>query len=192
MKINKKKLKAFAKSLLSGETYYSIIFYIILFYLLFVFVAIPAVYAFSPVSYISAVISPSMEHISPEIQITYNQWLSQNGFNSSVVSSWPFQNGINIGDLVIAYKASPSQIKVGDIIIYTATYEGETEQIIHRVINETDINGSYYYTTKGDANPASLPFEIKIPYDKVIGVVGTDIPYLGYPRYLLYALGNLI
>ncbi len=192
MKNKRDKIKVLLKDLFSGEKYYSIILYIVIIYLLFVYVALPSIYAFTPISYISAVVSPSMEHIQPGIQITYNAWLSEHGFNSSVVSSWPFQNGINIGDLVIAYKATPAQIKVGDVIIYTATYEGVTEQIIHRVINETYINGTFYYTTKGDANDESLPFEINIPYNKIIGVVGTDIPYLGYPRYLLYALGNLI
>ena len=190
--MSKTRLKKVFVDLLSGEKYYSILFYLILFYLLFTYVAIPAVYAVSPVSYISAVISPSMEHFQPGIQLTYNEWLLQHGFNSSVTNSWPFQNGINIGTLVVAYKVPPSDIHVGDVIIYRATYQGVTEDVIHRVINETEINGTYYYTTKGDANYASLPFEINIPYSNVVGEVNSAIPYLGYPRYLLYVIGNLI
>ncbi len=192
MKKKRSKIKALLKDLFSGEKYYSIILYIVIIYLLFVYVALPSVYAFTPVSYISAVVSGSMEHNGPTIQLTYYEWLTQNGFNSSVTSAWPFQNGINIGSLVIAYKVPANQIKVGDIIIYTATYEGITEQIIHRVINETIVNDTYYYTTKGDANPASLPFEIDIPYSAVIGEVETVMPYLGYPKYILYSIGSLI
>ncbi len=200
---NKNKVKILLKNLFSGEKYYSIILYIILVYLLFVYVALPSVYAFTPVSYISAVVSGSMEHNAPTIQLTYNDWLVQNGFNSSVTSSWPFQNGINVGSLTVAYKVPADQIKIGDVIIYTPnSYTappgsicpsvGPTVQIIHRVINETIINGTYYYTTKGDANPLSCPFEIDVPYSAVIGEVETVIPYLGYPRYILYSIGNLI
>jgi signal peptidase I len=186
------KHKPFIKSIFSGNTYYSIIFYIVLFYLLFVFVALPAVYAFSPISYISAVVSSSMDHSSSTIQLTYNDWLVQNGFNSSVTNAWPFSNGISLGSLVIVYKVNANQIKIGDVIVYNANYQGTTEQIIHRVINETEINGTYYYTTKGDANPVSLPFEINVPYSSVIGEAGYSIPYLGYPKYILYTIGNSI
>lgn len=192
MKISKKKLKAILKELLFGEKYYSIIFYLIVFYIVFSYLALPAIYAFSPVSYISSVVSGSMEHLQPTIQMTYYDWLSQHGFNSSITVNWPFADGIDIGSLVVAYKVPQDKIKVGDVIIYRATYNGVTEEVIHRVINETVINGTYYYTTKGDANPASLPFEINVPYSEVIGRVDTLVPYLGYPRYLLYAIGNLI
>lgn len=187
-----RKHKNLILSIFSGNTYYSIIFYLVLFYILFVYVALPSVYALTPVSYISAVVSGSMDHSVSTIQLTYNDWLSQHGFNSSVASNWPFHDGISVGSLVVSYKATPTQIKVGDIIIYNANNAGSTEEIIHRVINETEINGTYYYTTKGDANPDSLPFEIDIPYSSVIGEVQTVIPYLGYPKYLLYTLGNLI
>ncbi|MCL5009474.1 MAG: signal peptidase I [Candidatus Parvarchaeota archaeon] len=184
--------RRFLSDTLKGKNYLSIALYIVVFYLVFVYVALPAVYAFTPISYLSAVVSGSMSHDVSTIQLTYYNWLYQHGFNSSTISKWPFQNGISIGSFVIAYKASPSQIKVGDVIIYKVNYEGIKEDVIHRVINETEINGTYYYTTKGDANPVSYPFEIDIPYSSVIGKVGTVIPYLGYPRYALYVLGNLI
>lgn len=186
------KLKSSLSYLVSANNVYSVLFYLVLFYLLFVYVAIPAVYTFTPVSYISSVVSSSMDHSSPTIQLTYYDWLSQHGFNSSVTSKWPFQSGIPIGSLAVAYKTLPSQIKVGDVIIYDANYLGKNEEIIHRVINVTIINGTYYYTTKGDANPASLPFEFGIRYSQIVGKVNTVIPYLGYPRYLLYLLGSII
>ncbi len=188
----KRKINKFIKELLSGEKYYSILFYIVVVYLLFVYVALPSVYAFSPISYISAVVSGSMEHTQPTIQFTYNQWLLQHGFNSSVTDSWPFQNGINIGDLAIAYKATPQQINVGDVIIFKATYQGVSEEVIHRVINISVVNGTYYYTTKGDANPTSLQFEYNIPYSAVIGKVNAVVPFLGYPKYLEYLLASWI
>ena len=171
---------------------YSILFYIVVVYLIFIYVALPAAYAFTPVSDISAVVSGSMEHNQPAIQFTYYQWLSQEGFNSSVTSHWPFQNGINVGDMVIAYKSDPQQINVGDVIIFVAAYQGASEEVIHRVVNVSVINGTYYYTTKGDANAGSFPFEYDIPYKDIIGKVNTVVPFLGYPKYIEYLLSTLI
>ncbi len=171
--------------LFSGEGFVSVIIYLLIFYVLFVYAVMPAVYAFTDISYISAVVSSSMDHSSPTIQITYNNWLAENGFNSSSTSHWPFQDGVPLGSLVVAYKMPAANITVGDVIIYTVLTSSGSEDIIHRVISEHEINGSYYYTTKGDANPESLPFELNIPYTRVVGVVGISIPYLGLPRYLL-------
>ena len=182
--------KSFVRKLVSGDNVYSVVFYIVVFYVIFVYVALPSVYAFTPVSYISAVVSGSMVHQEPEINSNYYGWLSSHGFNMSVVKTWPFPNGINIGSLAIAYKVKPAQIKIGDVIIYHIDYEGLDEDIIHRVVNETEVNGKYYYTTKGDANPFSLPFEYNIPYSNIVGKVEYVIPYIGYPKYLLYSFSQ--
>ena len=187
-----KENESFVRKLVSGNNIYSVVFYIVIFYVVFVYIALPSVYAFTPVSYISSVVSGSMVHQEPEINTTYYGWLAAHGFNMSVVKTWPFSNGISIGSLAVAYKVLPSQIKVGDVIIYHIDYEGLNEGIIHRVINETEINGTYYYTTKGDANPFSLPFEYNIPYSHVVGKVEYIIPYVGYPRYLFYSLSQHI
>ena len=181
-------IKSFVSRLLRGDSIYSVLFYIAITYILFVYVALPSVYTFTPVSYVSSVVSGSMVHQEPQIGTTYYGWLEYHHFNMSAVDKWPFSNGINIGSLAVAYKVQPSQIKIGDVIIYHINYEGLNEDVIHRVVNETVINGSYYYTTKGDANPFSLPFEYNIPYSHVVGKVNYVIPYIGYPRYLAYWL----
>ncbi|MGC8533461.1 MAG: signal peptidase I [Candidatus Parvarchaeum sp.] len=188
--MKKQEKESFARKLVAGNSPYSIIFYIVVFYILFVYVALPSVYAFTPISYVSAVVSGSMVHQEPEINSTYYGWLESHGYNMSAVKNWPFPNGIDIGSLAIAYKVPPYKIKVGDVIIYHINYDGLNEDIIHRVVNETEINGTYYYTTKGDANPFSLPFEYNIPYSHVVGKVEYVIPYLGYPKYLIYSLSQ--
>lgn len=185
MNLNRKTIKY----LFGANSIVSIIIYLIIFYFLFEYAIFPLIYTYTDISYISSVVSTSMSHNSQTINYTFYSWLSEHGFNLTYVSKWPFINGISVGSLVIAYKVPPSQIKVGDIIIYNADIDGTSEEIIHRVINETVINGTYYYTTKGDANPEPLYFEYNIPYKDVIGKVETVIPYLGYPRYILYKLG---
>ncbi len=187
-----KKLRRLLRYILSGNNWESIVFYIIIFYLIIFYAAMPAVYAFTPLSDVSAVVSGSMVHSYPAIQVTYYDWLQLHGFNSSTTSAWPFKNGIPVGSIAIAYKVPPSSIKVGDVIIYYTSYDGLDEDIIHRVINETIVNGSYYYTTKGDANPYSLPFEYNVPYSSVVGKVEYVVPYLGYPKYAEYLLSRYI
>lgn len=190
MAVDRDVLKGVYRFMFSGNSIFSIILYILIFYFAFVYLVIPAVYAYTPISYISAVVSGSMEHNFPQIQYTYYDWLSQHGIKNA--SSFPFSGGISIGSLAIAYKVPASQLEVGDVIIYHIDYKGLDEDIIHRIINVTEINGSYYYTTKGDANPYSLPFEINVPYSHVVGEVQTVIPYLGYPKYIAYVLSSYI
>ncbi|MCL5017036.1 MAG: S26 family signal peptidase [Candidatus Parvarchaeota archaeon] len=173
-----KKLRRLLRYILSGNNWESIVFYIIIFYLIIFYAAMPAVYAFTPLSDVSAVVSGSMVHSYPAIQVTYYDWLKLHGFNSSITSAWPFKNGIPVGSIAIAYKVPPSSIKVGDVIIYYTSYDGLDEDIIHRVINET--------------NPYSLPFEYNVPYSSVVGKVEYVVPYLGYPKYAEYLLSRYI
>jgi signal peptidase I, archaeal type len=68
------------------------------------------------------------------------------------------------GDVVVIEKTNflgiqeinPSDLKVGDIIIYQATWF--PEPVIHRIINiQTGSDGQMYYVTKGDNNPKPDP-----------------------------------
>ncbi|MCS7128026.1 MAG: signal peptidase I [Sulfolobales archaeon] len=99
------------------------------------------------------------------------------------------------GDLVFSYKPKPSEINVGDVVIYR---RGST-LIIHRVIAVLNEGNSTCYLVKGDNNPtvdpALPPCKNGIPYlnieGKVIEVSGyvLKLPYLGY--YSLW-LNNLV
>lgn len=90
------------------------------------------------------------------------------------------------GDIVFIVKSGPQNIEVGDIVVYR-TYTGSL--IIHRVIEVREIDGKYYYVTKGDNN--NIPdvhhfdYGIGISGERVVGkVVSVDhtvfkIPYIG-------------
>lgn len=141
------------------------------------------VYAFTPISDIAVVVSSSMTHTnSTSFNQNFYGYLYSHNFTKSEIESWPFINGLNVGDLVVAFKTNPSDIKIGDIIIY----KSPIGDIIHRVIFIYRNQSGYYFTTKGDANPAPIyPIEYNISEKRVIGVVRIVIPYIGYPRYLL-------
>lgn len=84
----------------------------------------------------------------------------------------------------------------GDIIVFHTYVPGgpnlrpgsPDELIVHRAINKTEIDGVWYFTTKGDANPfgaglASAQSSIldpwRVPANYVVGKVVGTIPYVG-------------
>ena len=95
------------------------------------------------------------------------------------------------GDVVVIEKTdflgineiNPDDLKIGDIVIYRATWF--PEPVIHRIIaTGTDANGTPYYVTKGDNNPVSDPAPVY--HDQVMAKVITIgntpfvIPKVGY------------
>jgi len=99
-----------------------------------------------------------------------------------VVASRSMEPALHVGDLVIALPASPSDIKVGDVVIYRSP---EGKLIIHRVIDRRVVAGEYRYLTKGDNN--AMPDQDPrnpytwVPEDRVLAKVMLSIPLLGYP-----------
>ncbi len=99
------------------------------------------------------------------------------------------------GDVVVIQKANflglselnTSDINVGDIIIYDATWF--PEPVIHRVIFKgTTPDGRLYYRTKGDNNPSQDPVAVYpeqiqakvISFSKNPGETPFVIPKIGY------------
>ncbi|WP_440059854.1 signal peptidase I [Thermogladius sp. 4427co] len=119
-------------------------------------------------------------------------YVSGSSFNApiAVVEGTSMYPLLREGDLVFTYKPPPNQIKIGDIIIYSAG----GKLIIHRVIRVNVIENNYYYVTQGDNNPIPdyIYFDIVdgepvgVSYHRVVGVVLSisghtfKIPYLGY------------
>jgi signal peptidase len=65
-------------------------------------------------------------------------------------------------------------------------YGEDAYRIVHRVIAILDVNGQYYFETKGDNNPVSDFYRWQyIPESHVIGVVVYRLPYLGYLPLLI-------
>ena len=95
------------------------------------------------------------------------------------------------GDVVVIEKSNflgfqeinPSDLKVGDIIIYQATWF--PEPVIHRIVNiEKNSDGKTYFTTKGDNNPRPDPALVSPSQvqAKVISISNRPIviPQIGY------------
>ena len=84
------------------------------------------------------------------------------------------------GDTIVYRTVDPSSISRGDIIVFQHVgLNQELIQIVHRVLDSQEINGLYYFVTKGDnslsnASPDSGELEggnFFIPESLVLGVV---------------------
>ncbi|MCL2687248.1 MAG: signal peptidase I [Methanobrevibacter sp.] len=70
------------------------------------------------------------------------------------------------GDIVVVEKTNflgiqefnPNDAKVGDIVVYNAVWF--PNPVIHRIINETTVNGSKHFVIKGDNNPVPDPYYV--------------------------------
>jgi signal peptidase len=94
------------------------------------------------------------------------------------------------GDIVIVEKTNflgihefdPNDVKIGDIVVYQATWF--PNPVIHRVINESEVNGSKYFTIKGDNNLVEDPVLVSPSQitERVvtIGDYPVIIPKVGY------------
>lgn len=142
-----------------------------------------------------AIVSGSMEHkivnnIICDKKITnvesmnlnFDEWwyycgdYYKNNFNltSDDLKSYPYTNGLNIGDVMILYGKAYKDINVGDILVFIPqdkldsdlpklglekgdSFFFKTEgPVIHRVVKKwQDDDGVYHFQTKGDHNPMS-------------------------------------
>lgn len=95
------------------------------------------------------------------------------------------------GDVVVIEKSNfiglqeinPSDLKVGDIVIYNATWF--PEPVIHRIISiQEGADGQKYYVTKGDNNPKADPSLVSVNQVQAkvvsIGNQVMVIPKIGY------------
>jgi len=97
------------------------------------------------------------------------------------------------GDLILVEKVSPSEIKVGDIIVFTIPaavreHYNYPPVLAHRVVT---VNTRYGITfrTKGD-NTGEDPFTVRA--QDLMGQVSKQIPYIGFPLLFMQSQQGLI
>ena len=98
------------------------------------------------------------------------------------------------GDLILIEEISPSDIEVGDVIVYTVppmvrSVYNYPLVVAHRVIRVDTTQGTISFRTKGD-NTGEDPFTVR-PED-LRGQVSNGIPYLGFPLLFLQSDYGLI
>ena len=131
-----------------------------------------------------AVYSHSMTHANAEKN--HYQWLEKNfNYSREFVCSWPFPNGIEVGDMPVVAKSD--EYKIGDVVVYLIPQS--RYPIIHRIVAKNE-DGTFL--TKGDNNP-SLDVDCnalgckprRVSVEQIEGRVIFIIPKLGYFKVLL-------
>lgn len=83
---------------------------------------------------------------------------------------------INKGDIVIVnQKLENKELEVGEVIVY----KKNNHILIHRIVEKTKWNGTYFYNTKGDQVKDIDSYQVE--ESEIIGRVHLKIGYLGYP-----------
>jgi hypothetical protein len=110
--------------------------------------------------------------------------------------SHPFDRTLHVGDYVIVVPVNPKDLNTNypdsDIIVFNDPLNPSTK-IVHRIIGVTEVNGTMYFSTKGDGNGnqwPQLPQSGLDPWDYsdppgvsqnlVIGKVVMRIPWIGW------------
>ena len=105
-------------------------------------------------------------------------------YNAYIIVSQSMTPVIKVNDAIITKRVSGNDINVGDVV----TYLSENPQypgimITHRVIEKNQVNGEYYFVTKGDYNSISDPLTVK--ESQIYGKVVMRIPKIGFIQVIL-------
>ena len=117
-------------------------------------------------------------------------WFAMGVFSYAprVIITGSMQPAISIGDVAVVHKLPQdkirSEVDVGDIILFPM----DEIKVAHRVIGMSEIEGNYFYATKGDANHA--PDSGWTSQNNVLGKVVLVVPKVGWPSLLLRGAGN--
>ena len=83
-------------------------------------------------------------------------------YNAYIIVSQSMTPVIRVNDAIITKRVDATDIKVGDVVTYLSEnpeYPGI--MITHRVIEKNQVNGEYYFVTKGDYNNIADPLTVK-------------------------------
>ncbi len=182
----KKKWKKFWHFIWHEDSLASWVANVVLAFVLIKFLVYPALGALFGTSFpIVAVVSESMEH-NQDFNNWWEDnknWYLKNNVTKNQFEYFPFTNGFNKGDIMVLIGDQPSDIKVGDVVVYQAK---KPYPIIHRVVDKEKKAGNWYFETKGDNNENQIvDFELdetNVHEDKIYGKAVVRIPYLGYVK----------
>ncbi len=197
--MDKEKFKAALKKvwwfIWEDDSIWSWIVNIILAFVLIKYIVYPGLGLILSTSYpIVAVVSGSMEHDGNfnNFWEVRGAWYIDHNLTQEQFFDFNFRNGFNKGDIMILYGKKPRDIGVGGVIVFRSN---RPDPIIHRVVRKWEINGKYYFHTKGDHNTDSITSvgldETNISEDQLLGKAVFRIPLLGYIKIGFVELINL-
>jgi hypothetical protein len=101
-------------------------------------------------------------------------WYEQRNITKEEFEKWPWQKGMNKGDIIVVKGLKNYDYKEGEIIIFRV--QEQTTPIIHRIIAVNDS----VFSTKGDHNSEQHEYEKAIAKEQIVGKAIARIPKLGW------------
>ena len=171
------------------------IFSVIFLFLLVKFVFFPVLSLATGTSLPLAIVESCSMYHKGDLVSNFDSWWTRhenkyepytiNGINFGM---FPFKKGFNKGDILFIIGAKPEKLEVGDVIIFNA---GQGNPIIHRVVNITQKDNDYIFSTLGDNNNGQLSVEKAINSEQLVGKASFRLaPMLGWVKLLFYDFRN--
>lgn len=163
---------------------------IVLAFVLIKFIVYPLLGAMLGTSFpIVAVVSPSMEH-RESFDLWWGDfggWYEKNNITKAEFKQFPLKNGFDKGDIIILRRATPENIRIGDVIVFQShRQQPRPDPIIHRVVKVSSV-----FQTKGDNNARQINDcgdgcldETNIAAQQIYGKAVLRIPFLGWVKIL--------
>ena len=123
--------------------------------------------------------------IIPTIIVIFFVYITSGCFyhHAIAIASGSMDPYIKKGDVVIIEKNRDfDHLDVDQVI----AYKKGNIIVVHRLVKKIQVEGKYYFYTKGDANNDIDNYEIT--EDMFIGIVNIKIPYIGYPTVWIDSL----
>ena len=90
------------------------------------------------------------------------------GYSPMIVLTDSMLPEISSGDLIIAKKIDPKEVKVGDVISFFDPAGNGSSVVTHRVIEIVEENGVTKWRTRGDNN--NTEDRVLVPFENLVGI----------------------
>ena len=97
------------------------------------------------------------------------------GYGLYAVRSESMTPALQVGDLAVAHRVDPADVRPGDVITITV---GAGTTVTHRVVATTPTDNGPMFATRGDANATTDPVAARA--DQLKGRLEGQVPLLGF------------
>ncbi|MCL6500528.1 MAG: signal peptidase I [Candidatus Pacearchaeota archaeon] len=108
----------------------------------------------------------------------HGQWYLNNEISKAQVREWPWNDGLDKGDIIVVQGLKDYSYKEGDVVIFKIP--GQSTPIIHRIVKKYNKNNQTLFSTKGDHNDDQWPYEMEVKEEQILGKAAVRIRWLGW------------
>jgi len=187
----KEAIKKFWHLLWKDESWKGWLFSIVFLFVFIKFIFFPILSLITGTSLPLAIVESCSMYHKGNLFSNYDSWWGNHeekytdfGITKEDFSNFKFPNGFNKGDILFIAGVRPENIKIGDVIIFSANYQNP---LIHRIIDIKKQGEEYFFSTIGDNNNGQLEVEKNIHESQIVGKANFKIaPYIGWVKLVFF------